>query len=125
MEAVKADPSVKGQPAPAKAKAPGVEGAPQPGKNEKQTTIPGMGDPAATGKVVDFTAAPGWGNERQARQEKGYGEVIDLGTICPEVFFVPFSKVLRIYFLSPPITRHGRALSVKGASHRRFAAACP
>ena len=36
--------------------APSKEGAP-PGKDEKQTTIPGMGDPAPVGKVVDFTAA--------------------------------------------------------------------
>ncbi len=39
------------------APAPSKEGAPQPGKDEKQTTIPGMGDPTPTGKVVDFTAA--------------------------------------------------------------------
>ena len=39
------------------APAPSMEGAPQPGKDEKQTTIPGMGDPAPAGKVVDFTAA--------------------------------------------------------------------
>ena len=38
------------------APAPSKEGTP-PGKNEKQTTIPGMGDPAHSGKVVDFTAA--------------------------------------------------------------------
>ena len=38
------------------APAPSMEGSPQPGKDEKQTTIPGMGDPAHTGKVVDFTA---------------------------------------------------------------------
>ena len=31
------------------------EGGPQSGKNEKQTTILGMGDPAPAGKVVDFT----------------------------------------------------------------------
>ena len=37
--------------------APSKEGAPQPGKDEKQTTIPGMGDPTPAGKVVDFTAA--------------------------------------------------------------------
>ena len=36
---------------------PSKEGAPQPGKDEKQTTIPGMGDPTPAGKVVDFTAA--------------------------------------------------------------------
>lgn len=36
--------------------APSKEGAP-PGKDEKQTTIPSMGDPAPAGKVVDFTAA--------------------------------------------------------------------
>ena len=41
----------KGAPAPSK------EGVPQPDKDEKQTTIPGMGDPAPVGKVVDFTAA--------------------------------------------------------------------
>ena len=39
------------------APAPSMEGAPQPGKDEKQTTIPGMGDSAPAGKVVDFTAA--------------------------------------------------------------------
>ena len=37
--------------------APSKEGAPQPGKDEKQTTIPGMGDPAPAGKVVNFAAA--------------------------------------------------------------------
>lgn len=37
--------------------APSKEGTPQPGKNEKQTTIPGMGDPAPAGKVVNFIAA--------------------------------------------------------------------
>lgn len=37
------------------ASAPSKEGAPPPGKDEKQTTIPGMGDPAPAGKVVDFT----------------------------------------------------------------------
>ncbi len=45
--------ALKGKDAPA----PSKEGAPQPGKDEKQTTIPGMGDPAPAGKVVDFTAA--------------------------------------------------------------------
>ena len=39
--------------------APSKEGTPQPGKDEKQATIPGMGDPAPAGKVVDFTAARG------------------------------------------------------------------
>lgn len=38
------------QPAPAR------ENTPQPDKDEKQTTIPGMGDPAPAGKVVDFAA---------------------------------------------------------------------
>ena len=38
------------------APAPSMEGAPQPGKDEKQSTIHGMGDPAPAGKVVDFTA---------------------------------------------------------------------
>lgn len=39
------------------APAPPKESAPQPGKDEKQATIPSMGDPALAGKVVDFTAA--------------------------------------------------------------------
>ena len=54
------DPAAE-QPAPGDkdkdAPAPSKEGAPQPGKAEKQTTIPGMGDPTPAGKVVDFTAA--------------------------------------------------------------------
>ena len=52
------------QPAPAGKEAPKDKDAPAPskestppGKDEKQTTIPGMGDPAPAGKVVDFTAA--------------------------------------------------------------------
>ena len=53
------------------APAPSKEGMP-PGKDEKQTTIPGMEDPAPAGKVVDFTAAPGWGDEGQAHG-KGCG----------------------------------------------------
>ena len=57
VEPAKTDSLVQDQPAPAKTEAPVVEGAPQPGKDEKQTTIPGMGDPAPAGKVVDFTAA--------------------------------------------------------------------
>lgn len=60
-----ATPPAAEQPAPADkeapknkdAPAPSKEGAPQPGKDEKQTTIPGMGDPTPAGKVVDFTAA--------------------------------------------------------------------
>ena len=60
----------KGAPAPSK------EGAPQPGKDEKQTTIPGMGDPAPAGKVVDFTAAregaaKGKPPEKAAAPDKG------------------------------------------------------
>ncbi len=53
------------QPAPFKTEAPKDKDAPAPskkgtppGKDEKQTTIPGMGDPAPAGKVVDFTACP-------------------------------------------------------------------
>ena len=82
VEPAKAAPPVQEQPTPAKTEAPVVEdvpkvvappaaeapkdkgtsapskeGTPQPGKDEKQTTIPGMGDPAPAGKVVDFTAA--------------------------------------------------------------------
>jgi len=57
VEPAKAAPPVQDQPAPAKTEAPEVEGVSQPGKDEKQTTIPGMGDPAPAGKMVDFTAA--------------------------------------------------------------------
>lgn len=52
------------QPAPVGKEAPKDKDAPAPskgdtplGKDEKQTVIPGMGDPAPAGKVVDFTAA--------------------------------------------------------------------
>ena len=37
------------------APAPPKEGAPQPGKDEKQTTIPGMRDHFSAGKAADFT----------------------------------------------------------------------
>ncbi len=50
-------PAVKEVPKDKDAPAPSKEGVLQPGKDEKQTTIPGMGDPAPAGKVVDFTAA--------------------------------------------------------------------
>lgn len=58
------------------APAPSMEGSPQPGKDEKQTTIPGMEDPAPAGKVVDFTAArdgatKGKPTEKAAAQDKG------------------------------------------------------
>ena len=58
------------------ASAPTKGGTPQPGKDEKQTTIPGMGDPAPAGKVVDFTAArdgatKGKPPEKAAAQDKG------------------------------------------------------
>ena len=57
------------------APAPSKEGT-QPGKDEKQTTIPGMGDPAPAGKVVDFTAArdgaaKGKPPEKAAAPDKG------------------------------------------------------
>ena len=109
VEPVKADSPVQDQPAPAKADAsvvegapkvatppaaeqpapadkeapkdkdapaPSMEGTPQPGKDEKQTTIPGMGDPAPAGKVVDFTAArdgaaKGKPPEKAAAPDKG------------------------------------------------------
>ena len=62
----------KGKDAPA----PSVAGVPQSGKDEKQTTIPGMGDPAPAGKVVDFTAArdgaaKGKPPEKAAAPDKG------------------------------------------------------
>lgn len=51
------------------------ENTPQPDKDEKQTTIPGMGDPAPAGKVVDFTAvrdgaAKGKPPEKDAASDK-------------------------------------------------------
>ena len=49
-------PAVKAAPKDKDASAPSKEGSPL-GKDEKQTTIPGMGDPAPAGKVVGFTAA--------------------------------------------------------------------
>ena len=71
------------------APAPSMEGAPQPGKDEKQTTIPGMGDPAPAGKVVDFTAArdgstKGKPPEKAAAQDKDK-QAACFGTFCPEV----------------------------------------
>ena len=84
VEPAKATPPVQEQPAPAKAEtpkdkdapAPSMEGAPQPGKDEKQATISGMGDPAPAGKVVDFTAArdgatKGKPPEKAAAPDKG------------------------------------------------------
>ena len=56
--------------------------------------------------------------------KKGYGEVTDLGTTCPEVFFVPSFVALWIYPPSPPVLRHSRVLAVKGASSPPRAA-CP
>ena len=85
-EPIKAGPPEPEQPAPSKPEVPAVENAPAPGveqpappkqdnpkgkdnltppkedkpqprKTDQQVTIPGMGDPTATGKVVDFTAA--------------------------------------------------------------------
>ena len=50
-------PAGKEAPKDKEAPAPAKEGAPQPGKDEKQTTIPGMGDPTPAGKAVDFAAA--------------------------------------------------------------------
>ena len=79
-----ATPPAAEQPAPADkeapkdkdAPAPSMEGTPQPGKDEKQTTIHGMGDPAPAGKVVDFTAArdgaaKGKPPEKAAAPDKG------------------------------------------------------
>ena len=75
VEPIKADSTVQDQPAPAKTEFPVVEGSPL-GKDEKQTTIPGMGDSAPTGKVVDFTAArdgatKGKPPEKAAAPDKG------------------------------------------------------
>ena len=82
VEPTKAVPPVQVQSAPAKAEAPKDKGAPAPskagtppGKDEKQTTIPGMGDPSPAGKVGDFTAAregaaKGKPTEKAAAQDK-------------------------------------------------------
>ena len=76
------DPAAE-QPAPAVKEAPKNKDAPAPskegtplGKDEKQTTIPDMGDPAPAGKVVDFTAArdgavKGKPPEKAAAPDKG------------------------------------------------------
>lgn len=73
VEPAKAAPPVQVQSAPAKAEAPKDKGAPAPskagtplGKDEKQTTIPGMGDPAPLWKGGGFNRCPGWGDEGQA-----------------------------------------------------------
>lgn len=85
VEPAKVVPPVQDQFAPAKTEAYVVEGVPkvathpaaeQSGKDEKQTTIPGMEDPAPAGKVVDFTAArngatKGKPTEKAAAQDKG------------------------------------------------------
>ena len=64
VEPAKAVPPAQDQSATAKAEAPKDKDAPAPskegtppGKDEKQTSIPGMGDPTPAGKMVDFTAA--------------------------------------------------------------------
>ena len=81
-EPMQEGPAALEQPTPFKPEAPAVEGAPkaaappaaekapapeqddpkgkdkpQPGKTDQQVTIPGVGDPAPAGKVVDFTTA--------------------------------------------------------------------
>lgn len=84
VEPVKANPRGQGQPASAKAEAPKDKDAPapakkgalQPSKDEKQTTISGMVDPAPAGKVVDFTAtregaAKGTPPEKVVAPDKG------------------------------------------------------
>ncbi len=42
-----------------------MEGTPQPGKDEKQTTIPGMGGPPPPERWW-ILPLPGWGDEGQA-----------------------------------------------------------
>ena len=78
-----ATPPAAEQPAPASKEAPKDKDAPAPskegsplGKDKKQTTIPGMGDSALSGKVVDFTAArdgatKGKPPEKSAAPDKG------------------------------------------------------
>ena len=69
MEPAKAAPPVQDQSAPAKTEAPEVKGAPQPGKDEKQTTIPGMGEPTPRWESGGFYRCPGWGDEGQAPEK--------------------------------------------------------
>ena len=52
------------------APAPSKEGAPQPDKDEKQTAISGMGDPAPRWKSGGFYRCPGWGDEGQAPRKR-------------------------------------------------------
>lgn len=64
------NPKGKDKPTPPK------EDKPQPGKTGQQVTIPGMGDPAPAGKVVDFTAArdgtaKGKSPEKDTASDKG------------------------------------------------------
>ena len=96
VEPVKAAPPVQDQPSPVKTEVPAVEGTPKvvtppaaeapkdkdipapskegtpPGKDEKQTTIPGMGDPAPRWKGGGFYRCPGRSGEGQA-PGKDYG----------------------------------------------------
>lgn len=76
LAAEQSAPAGKEAPKDKDAPAPSKEGMPQPGKDEKQTTIPGMGDPAPAGKVVDFTVArdgatKGKPPEKAAAPDKG------------------------------------------------------
>ena len=64
-------PAAKKAPVPgAEQPAPPKEDRPQSGKMDQQVTIPGMGDPAPVGKVVDFAAARD-GTAKGKPQEKG------------------------------------------------------
>ena len=87
-------PAPAGKEAPKEKDAPAKEGVPQPGKDEKQTTIPGMGDPAPAGKVVDFTAArdgatkgkpPEKAVAHQDRANAFHTLRRNFGTFCPKV----------------------------------------
>lgn len=66
-----ATPPTAEQPTPAdkEAPAPSMEGTPQPGKDEKQTMIPGMGDPAPRRKGGGFYHCPGRDRRGQATEK--------------------------------------------------------
>mgnify|MGYP004538804795 CR=1 FL=1 len=87
-----ATPPAAEQPAPADKEAPkdkdapasSMEGTPQPGKDEKQTTIPGMGDPAPPPERWWILPLPGMGRRRASprkrlRPRKGGGYEIISG----------------------------------------------
>ena len=90
------NPKGKDKPTPPK------EDKPQPGKTDQQVTIPGMGDPAPAGKVVDFTAA---------RDGTANGWRTCMPTdACPD-WRIDTSAIRKRYCKRPPRTRDIRTRS--------------